>query len=573
MPFSYGDVVIVHKQSLCIIERVHTAVKKYTVSVLCVDEYKAEYRKRLTVPEDALEPYDPTRRSPRDFPSEQVKEAERIQSQIEQHQFDRHWGVCFVCGLDGKLLMCDGCMNSSHVKCANLGKVPKGSYYCEECKVMKEYPDREPTSTADVGKQFLAEVVAVVRRLTHLDRDRYFADVPTLIHPLDDYADRITHPMDLSLMSAKARRGFYVSLNDVSNDVDMIVKNCKTFNGETSMYSKYAQVFSSQAKDVIKEVESEMRTKGIPSSLSPSVVLAALGDPVRATKPLLWPSHGTFLALSVRISLFTFPIDGSSQILYTLDESVSPMSGTVYTKPFVVHGKAKESIRIRCVAQCGMYESSPMTIGSITFSLPTPTTTTAVSTPNHRIGHGEGGGGEVSTPPQGSRSPVTRHGGGGNLSTTNRIPKSNLSQSGSGGVLLPPAASPSESVMTCGLLPPLLRLKMEQRATTTIPLENIVKVFLTQIVPPDESTLYQRILSTSTSSLLHGKHKKRMNPNQSDAQLPVTPSESSSTSVVDFCRDVSDRLLGVGGVEISSDEYTVLMDFCTFLELNHSSIF
>jgi hypothetical protein len=44
-------------------------------------------------------------------------------------------GQCFVCGLVGELLMCDGenCARLAHLECAGLSRVPRGKWHCAHC--------------------------------------------------------------------------------------------------------------------------------------------------------------------------------------------------------------------------------------------------------------------------------------------------------------------------------------------------------------------------------------------------------------------------------------------------------
>jgi len=50
---------------------------------------------------------------------------------------DNHYVFCIHCGCAGDLLVCDGCRNVSHPKCAGLTEVPDGDWFCHKCTAKK----------------------------------------------------------------------------------------------------------------------------------------------------------------------------------------------------------------------------------------------------------------------------------------------------------------------------------------------------------------------------------------------------------------------------------------------------
>jgi hypothetical protein len=46
---------------------------------------------------------------------------------------------CYLCGMDGNLLCCDGCPSAFHSKCVGVVEdlLPEGEWYCPECSVQK----------------------------------------------------------------------------------------------------------------------------------------------------------------------------------------------------------------------------------------------------------------------------------------------------------------------------------------------------------------------------------------------------------------------------------------------------
>lgn len=46
---------------------------------------------------------------------------------------------CYLCGMDGNLLCCDGCPSAFHSKCVGVVEdlLPEGEWYCPECSMQK----------------------------------------------------------------------------------------------------------------------------------------------------------------------------------------------------------------------------------------------------------------------------------------------------------------------------------------------------------------------------------------------------------------------------------------------------
>ncbi|KAI5074170.1 hypothetical protein GOP47_0010131 [Adiantum capillus-veneris] len=63
----------------------------------------------------------------------------------DDEDIDWHDDICHVCRDGGELIMCDGCPSSFHTQCLHLSSIPKGQWFCSECKCAKcgsgtEYP-------------------------------------------------------------------------------------------------------------------------------------------------------------------------------------------------------------------------------------------------------------------------------------------------------------------------------------------------------------------------------------------------------------------------------------------------
>ena len=54
---------------------------------------------------------------------------------------------CYLCGMDGNLLCCDGCPSAFHSKCVGVVEdlLPEGEWYCPECSIQKNNGSRNMT--------------------------------------------------------------------------------------------------------------------------------------------------------------------------------------------------------------------------------------------------------------------------------------------------------------------------------------------------------------------------------------------------------------------------------------------
>lgn len=73
--------------------------------------------------------------------------------------------------------------------------------------------------------------------LQTLDPDQFFYNIPSdSIAP--GYSRVITQPMAISLIQGRMGRNHYKNLESLNDDVLLIHKNCFTYNGVASPYSK-----------------------------------------------------------------------------------------------------------------------------------------------------------------------------------------------------------------------------------------------------------------------------------------------------------------------------------------------
>jgi len=65
----------------------------------------------------------------------QVSEKSELLALLEKSD---HGGkeTCDVCGEEGDLMICDGCLSGYHQSCAGVIKVPEGNWFCERCSTV-----------------------------------------------------------------------------------------------------------------------------------------------------------------------------------------------------------------------------------------------------------------------------------------------------------------------------------------------------------------------------------------------------------------------------------------------------
>ena len=106
-----------------------------------------------------------------------------------------------------------------------------------------------------------SEDITKIKKVFHtLESDGQAID---FLEPVDymglnllDYPTIIKHPMDLSTAKSKLLKNEYLTFQDLYNDIDLIWKNCKTYNREGSEIVKMAnhceKVFKKQMEKQFK---------------------------------------------------------------------------------------------------------------------------------------------------------------------------------------------------------------------------------------------------------------------------------------------------------------------------------
>ena len=94
-----------------------------------------------------------------------------------------------------------------------------------------------------------------VRDLNRSSEEHIFA-YPPASYSLPDYKLKVKHPMDLETV-ARNIRDVYCSIEELEIDIELMVKNCRTYNGEGALYDTYGQNLWRDAKTMLASLRLE----------------------------------------------------------------------------------------------------------------------------------------------------------------------------------------------------------------------------------------------------------------------------------------------------------------------------
>jgi Bromodomain/Homeobox KN domain/PHD-finger len=216
-------------------------------------------------------------------------------------QEDGSIDYCIVCGKHGHLLCCDFCPRAFHSSCVEADDVDDKSdspWQCPSCKkehlgLPEETFDGSDTldrivlgykpcvGSADVPDEDLTllKSIAILREM--LDYVMKFAFGYVFKHPVDlalvpAYSAVIKNPMDLGTVASRIDDGTYfrtltdgsleVALSAIVRDIELVWRNCFTFNFPGSAIYRMA------------EVQRKATVRAITNSLDASVIEKLKGD-------------------------------------------------------------------------------------------------------------------------------------------------------------------------------------------------------------------------------------------------------------------------------------------------------
>ncbi|CAH1787374.1 unnamed protein product [Owenia fusiformis] len=206
--------------------------------------------------------------------TEQPKVEENAEQNVphSQNSDDPNEDYCAVCHNGGDLLCCEFCPKVFHLKChvPELKEFPNPdiSWRCPLCHSVDELriTDTSPKSELTEGTMKRKAPVGLSdKELKVCERillELFSHDQSTPFHdPVDrsvpNYYKIITQPMDLTSIKTKLRRGHfdhYDSVETFIEDVQLIFKNCATYNAPDSEVGKIGKRVEQFFNDLIQKL-------------------------------------------------------------------------------------------------------------------------------------------------------------------------------------------------------------------------------------------------------------------------------------------------------------------------------
>uniref|UniRef100_H3GUF8 Bromo domain-containing protein n=1 Tax=Phytophthora ramorum TaxID=164328 RepID=H3GUF8_PHYRM len=107
------------------------------------------------------------------------------------------------------------------------------------------------------GPPTVDELLAVLDKIAKIDARLIFAEpVPD---DVPKYRDIIKDPMDLSMMRRKAKRGKYKTLDAFVSDFNLMIRNCMTFNPDTTIFYKEGKRIGKRGNELIERNAAALR--------------------------------------------------------------------------------------------------------------------------------------------------------------------------------------------------------------------------------------------------------------------------------------------------------------------------
>ncbi|KAE9120352.1 hypothetical protein PF007_g8208, partial [Phytophthora fragariae] len=108
-----------------------------------------------------------------------------------------------------------------------------------------------------LGPPPVDEMLAVLDKIAKIDARLIFAEpVPD---DVPKYREIITDPMDLSTMRKKAKRGKYKTLDSFVADFNLMIRNCMTFNPDTTIFYKEGKRIGKRGNELIERHATSLR--------------------------------------------------------------------------------------------------------------------------------------------------------------------------------------------------------------------------------------------------------------------------------------------------------------------------
>ncbi|KAG7386945.1 hypothetical protein PHYPSEUDO_014929 [Phytophthora pseudosyringae] len=117
--------------------------------------------------------------------------------------------------------------------------------------------EEEESFEVVLGPPPVEELLAVLDKIAKIDARLIFAEpVPD---DVPKYRDIIKDPMDLSAMRRKAKRGKYKTLDAFVADFNLMIRNCMTFNPDTTIFYKEGKRIGKRGNELIERNAAALR--------------------------------------------------------------------------------------------------------------------------------------------------------------------------------------------------------------------------------------------------------------------------------------------------------------------------
>ncbi|CAH0479111.1 unnamed protein product [Peronospora belbahrii] len=117
--------------------------------------------------------------------------------------------------------------------------------------------EEEESFEVVLGPPPVNELLAVLDKITKIDARLIFAEpVPD---DVPKYREIIKDPMDLLTMRKKAKRGKYKTLEAFVSDFNLMIRNCMTFNPDTTIFYKEGKRIGKRGNEIIERNAAALR--------------------------------------------------------------------------------------------------------------------------------------------------------------------------------------------------------------------------------------------------------------------------------------------------------------------------
>lgn len=132
-----------------------------------------------------------------------------------------------------------------------VGDLPPNKKFKKTAPNGAEMQEEEENFEVVLGPPPADELLAVLDKISKSDARQIFAEpVPD---DVPKYREIITDPMDLSTMRKKAKKGKYKTIEMFTEDFNLMIRNCLTFNPDTTVFYKEGKRIGKRGNELIEK--------------------------------------------------------------------------------------------------------------------------------------------------------------------------------------------------------------------------------------------------------------------------------------------------------------------------------